>query len=107
MRNLPQLLKWQMGLWRWLVGRQREYDFIHACDFDTVLPALFCKFFFGKRVIYDIYDFYADHLRATPALIRGLIRWIDLCVINLVDAVIIVDKSRREQIAGSRPAAWK
>jgi glycosyltransferase involved in cell wall biosynthesis len=103
LRNLPQLLKWQTGLWRWLLRRRSKYDIIHACDFDTVLPALFCKFFLGKRVIYDIFDFYADHLRATPGAIKRLIRWADLMAINLVDAVIIVDRSRREQIAGSRP----
>jgi glycosyltransferase involved in cell wall biosynthesis len=101
--NLPALLRWQWGLLRWLIHHRAWYDVIHACDFDTVLPSLFCKLLWGKRVVYDIFDFYADHLRATPAAIKKLIRWVDLRAIGRADAVILVDDSRREQIAGSTP----
>lgn len=101
--NLLPLLKWQWGLWRWLIKHQAEYDVIHACDFDTVLPAIWIKTFFGKRVVYDIFDFYADHLRATPAMIKSIIRRVDLWVIGKADAVILVDDARVEQIAGSKP----
>jgi glycosyltransferase involved in cell wall biosynthesis len=76
---------------------------IHACDFDTVLPALWCKRLWEKKVIYDIFDFYADHLRRTPQIIKRAIRRIDLRAINRADAVILVDDARRSQIAGSHP----
>jgi glycosyltransferase involved in cell wall biosynthesis len=101
--NLPNLLRWQIRLFRWLVAHRREYDIIHACDFDTVLPALLCKRLWGKRVIYDIFDFYADHLRATPTSLKRLIRWGDLKAIGWADALILVDDSRWEQIAGAQP----
>jgi len=101
--NLPALLRWQAGLALWLLRRRSEFDIIHACDFDTVLPALLCKILFRKRVVYDIFDFYADHLRATPRPIKWFIRRIDLFVISLVDATILVDESRREQILGADP----
>jgi glycosyltransferase involved in cell wall biosynthesis len=101
--NLPQLMKWQWGLWRWLLRHYSEYDVIHACDFDTILPAIWMKTFFGKCVIYDIFDFYADHLRATPAWIKSIIRRIDLWAIGRADALILVDDARIEQIAGSKP----
>lgn len=101
--NFPQLLRWQLGLLKWLISHRKEYDILHACDFDTVLPALICKKVLGKYVIYDIFDFYADHLRATPALIKRLIRWADLKAINQVDALIIADDSRTQQIEGSQP----
>jgi glycosyltransferase involved in cell wall biosynthesis len=103
MGNLPQLLKWQWGLWRWLIKHRAEYDIIHACDFDTILPALWLKIFHGKRVVYDIFDFYADHLRATPALIKSIIRRIDFWAIGRADALILVDDARQEQVAGSKP----
>ena len=103
MRNLPALLRWQAGLFSWLVRRRREYDLIHACDFDTVLPALLCRQLFGKKVVYDIFDFYADHLRATTGWVKRMIRAADLRVINQVEAVILVDDARRAQIAGARP----
>ena len=101
--NLPNLLRWQWGLWRWLVANCHNYDLIHACDFDTVLPALWCQRFYGKRVVYDIFDFYAEMLRATPVGFKKIIRWLDFQAIRLADATIIADESRRMQIKGSKP----
>ncbi len=103
MGNLPALLRWQVGLTRWLVKHRREYDIIHACDFDTILPALWCQRLWGKIVVYDIFDFYADHLRATPEWVKSLIRRLDLALVRRAEAVILADDSRREQIAGVAP----
>lgn len=103
LHNLPNLLHWQAGLLGWLVHHRREYDLIHACDFDTVLPTLLCARLFRKRLVYDIFDFYADHLRRTPAPVKRAIRALDLGVIRQADAVILVDDARREQIAGAEP----
>jgi glycosyltransferase involved in cell wall biosynthesis len=101
--NLPYLLRWQWGLWRWLIIHRAEFNMIHACDFDTIIPAIFMKMFFGKRVIYDIFDFYADHLRATPTAIKTIIRHIDLWAIGRVDAIILVDDSRKKQVSQAKP----
>jgi glycosyltransferase involved in cell wall biosynthesis len=101
--NLPNLLRWQWALFRWLSKNNKGFDLIHACDFDTILPALSCKWFFGKKIIYDIFDFYADHLRATPQFIKNLIRFVDLRAIDQADALILVDDSRWEQIKGAHP----
>ena len=101
--NLPALMRWQVGLMSWLIRNRNLYDAIHACDFDTILPALLAKILFGKKVVYDIFDFYAAHLRRTPEWIKNLIRSADYWAISKADAVIIVDDSRREQIHGSKP----
>jgi glycosyltransferase involved in cell wall biosynthesis len=101
--NLIPLLRWEWGLLRWLYSHRNNFDTIHACDFDTVLPACIIKTLMGKRVVYDIFDFYADHLRATPGWIKSLIRKVDLHIIGRVDGVILVDEIRRAQIAGSHP----
>lgn len=101
--NLPQLLRWQWGLWRYLTSHHMKYDVLHACDFDTILPALFASFLWKKRVVYDIFDFYADHLRRTPVWIMDLIRRVDLWAVSKVDTVILVDDSRREQIRHTKP----
>jgi glycosyltransferase involved in cell wall biosynthesis len=103
MLNLPQLLRWQWGLLIWLVRHRHEYDLIHACDFDTIIPALVCRTIWHKKVVYDIFDFYADHLRATPEWIKKAIRAIDLRCVSIADAVILADDSRWEQIQGSQP----
>lgn len=101
--NLPNLLRWQVALMRWLVQHRKEYDIIHACDFDTILPALASKTLFAKKVVYDIFDFYADHLRATPEYFKKAIRFTDLKAIGRADAVILADESRRAQIQGAKP----
>lgn len=98
MGNFWPLLKWQWGLLRWMVRNRNDYDIVHACDFDTVLPAVLCKFVFGKKVVYDIFDFYADHLRQTPGWIKRTIRAVDLWVINKVDWVILTDEARLRQV---------
>lgn len=100
---VPYELRWQAALWFWLFRHRAEIDVIHACDFDTVLPALLCKRLWGMHVVYDIFDFYADMLRATPGLLKRLLRHLELRAIDRSDAVILADDSRREQIAGSHP----
>jgi len=100
--NLSALLRWQWGLLKWLITQRHKYDLIHACDFDTILPALAVKFLWGKKVIYDIFDFYADHLRSTPAWIKKAIRCLDRKCIQWADGVIVVDEARWAQISGAR-----
>jgi len=103
LRNLPDLLRWQWGLLSWLIGHRKDFDSLHACDFDTIIPALLLKWFSGKKVVYDIFDFYADHLRATPGWIKKLIRTVDIACMGWADALILVDDARRGQVAGARP----
>jgi glycosyltransferase involved in cell wall biosynthesis len=101
--NVRHQLRWQMSLLRWLTAHQREYDLIHACDFDTILPALLARALFRKQVIYDIFDFYADMLRLTPVALKRMIRRIDLWAIGRADGVILADEARQAQIAGALP----
>jgi len=101
--NLIRLLKWQIKLFIWLLNHHKAYDVLHACDFDTVLPCLAMKLMFGKKLVYDIFDFYPDHLRRTPTLIKNAIRAVDYWIIDHVDAVILVDDIRRAQIKPTSP----
>jgi len=101
--NLPALLRWQVALFNWLRHERHSYQVIHACDFDTVLPALWAQRLWGKKVIYDIFDFYADMLRATPRPFPGIVRRMDLAAINQADALLLADDARYKQITGARP----
>ncbi len=103
MGNLPNLLRWQFGLFAWLFRHRNDFDLIHACDFDTVLPGLVWKWLHGGKLIYDIFDFYADHLRNTPEWIKSTIRTVDLWAIDRADAVILADDARTSQISGAAP----
>ena len=103
LQNLPNLLRWQWGLLWWLINNRDSYDVIHACDFDTVIPAILVKKLWGKCLVYDIFDFYADHLRATPDSLKKIVRAVDIKSISNVDALILADDSRWEQIKGAHP----
>jgi len=100
MKNLGRLLRWQLFLFGWVLRHGKGVQVIHACDFDTIFPALLAKMLFGSRVVYDIFDFYADHIRNTPGWVKQIIRGLDHMVIRQVDAVILVDESRRAQLKG-------
>lgn len=102
LKNLIPLFLFQVFLLRTLFKERNNYTVIHAADFDTVLPAMFMRYFFKKKVIYDIYDFYVDAF-SVPSLLKGLIRRLDFKVINTADAVIITNESRYDQIKGSKP----
>lgn len=101
--NYPGLFFWQVNTFFWMLRNGRKYAVLHACDFETLLPAVWAGRFLGCKVIYDIFDFYADTLQHTAGWMTRLIRRIDLRMIAAVDAVILADESRREQIGGSRP----
>lgn len=101
--NLLPLVRFNLALLWHLIKRRSAYDAIHACDFDTVLPALVVGKLWGKKVVYDVFDFYADMLRATPEWIKALIRRVDLKLMGWADAVILADESRVKQIRGARP----
>ncbi len=106
MQNFPALFRWQWSLLCWLIRHQVQVDIIHACDFDTVIPALLMRFLWKKKVIYDIFDFYADHLRVTPTWIKRLIRFVDRKCIGWSDGVILVDDIRLQQIEGAKPKRY-
>jgi glycosyltransferase involved in cell wall biosynthesis len=101
--NLPQMLRFQMALLSYLWRNRKSYDIIHACDFDTILPALIIRFLLGKILIYDIFDFYADMVKYLPASFRKAIRFLEIMAINLADGVILADEARLKQIKGSHP----
>ncbi|WPD20234.1 glycosyltransferase family 4 protein [Thermaerobacter composti] len=103
LRNLLALLRWQLQLVGWLLSHRRRYAVIHACDFDTLLPALFLKLLLGKRVVYDIFDWYADAVRGMPGCLRRWLARLDAWLLQWADAVILADENRLPQLGKARP----
>jgi glycosyltransferase involved in cell wall biosynthesis len=103
LRNWFPLLRWQAWLGWQLFRLRGKYHAIHACDFDTILPALTVGRLFGKPVVYDIFDFYVEHLRSTPDIVKRIIRRVDLGAVHRANAVILVDEARQQQIESGRP----
>jgi len=101
LKNIIPIFKWWYYEFKWLM--RQKYDIIHACDFDTYLPALLVAKSKHKVIVYDIFDFYSDMILNIPHIIKKIIRKIDIFLMQFADGVIIADDSRREQIRGAKP----
>jgi glycosyltransferase involved in cell wall biosynthesis len=77
-------------------------DAIHACDFDTVVPALLAKRVKRVPVVYDIYDFYSVKSSTIPAVLSKFFRIAEQYCARRADAVVIVDPARA-YLFGDRP----
>lgn len=102
-KGLINIILWNLSLLKFFIKHKNEYDIIHVIDFDSILPAYLCKVFLNKKVIYDIGDFYSDMLMNISPGFRKLLRAIDVCIINKVDAVILADEQRAKQIECTKP----
>jgi len=84
---------------------KEEVDIIHACDLDTLLPAIFAKIIKRSKLCYTIYDFYALNFSdGQPSLMKEyLMRIIGLIEkkgIGFADNLFLVDENRYEQVKG-------
>ncbi len=83
------------------------YDILHACDLDTLFPAILVKALGRKKLCYLIYDFYADNLpdgrlgSARHAL-RALVGAAERTGVGCADVLFLVDESRAQQVRGAR-----
>ncbi len=82
---------------------KHHYDIVHACDFDTLVPAIVSKMLKHNKVVYDIFDFYSEALPSSiPSFVRKLVKRTELFCIQFTDATILVDESRFVQIKGAK-----
>ncbi|MDR0196183.1 MAG: hypothetical protein LBI73_13765 [Myroides sp.] len=95
-KNAFAKLVWQFFLFFKLFYHRRKISTIHACDFDTMLPALLLCFFSNKKVIYDVYD--AFSVKNPSTFFQRFIRYIDVFFIKKCDVLILADAKRSEQM---------
>ena len=76
---------------------KKDYDIVHVADFDTYLPALFVSKLKGRKIIYDVYDFYPDTV-SLPSLIYRVFKKTDLFFMRFADKIIIADDCRKSQM---------
>lgn len=80
---------------------------IHACDLDTLIPAILIKLVKRVRLCYTIYDFYANNLpdgrfQLVRKLIRTLVASVERFGIRFTEVLFLVDESRYEDVRGAR-----
>jgi len=82
-------------------------DVIHACDFDTLPPALVAKLLKRMKLCYQIYDFYASNLPdgrfgIVRRLIRTLTGSLEKFCIRFAEVLFLADEGRYEEVKGAR-----
>lgn len=80
---------------------------IHACDLDTLIPAVFVKLIKKVKLCYTIYDFYANNLprgsfETVRNFIRNFVAYIEKFGIRYTDVLILVDEARYEEVNGAQ-----
>ena len=83
-----------------------DSDVIHACDFDTLLPAILAKLIGKRKLCYFIYDFYADNLldggfQWIRNRFRSLVAHLERTGIGFADVLFLVDEARFEEVKGA------
>ena len=87
---------------KWLAENRDKYDAIHVVNFDTAKPAFKAARKFGKKTVYEIFDYYADSYNA-PGIVKSVIRNLENKYISRADMTIICSEERKHQISGSNP----
>lgn len=79
---------------------KNDFDIVHACDLDTLIPAVFVSKIKNRKLIYDSFDFYADCIPGVSRILRKIISSVEILLAKCVNCVILADKSRIEQYKG-------
>lgn len=84
-----------------------DSDIVHACNLDTLLPAIVVKLIKRAKLCYTVYDFYANNLPdGHPRLIRKLIRSIVASIekfgIRFAEVLFLADECRYEEVKGAQ-----
>lgn len=101
--NFKGLLLFQMRIIRWLFRHRREYDAVHAFDFDTGFASMICCKLLRKKLIYHVLDYYAEGHILPGRLLNSIIEFFEIRVINSANATVICTEKRKEQIRKASP----
>ncbi len=103
--NMTKLLGFNWFILKKLLLYRKQYRIIHACDFDTVLPATFMHIFFRKKVIYDVFDWYVDS-RNIKGILKYIIYALEWVNIKSASSVIVCEPERVKQIRYKAKQIW-
>ena len=99
--NRPSLA-WKIpGFWRQATRALRGLrpDIVHAADWDTIPPAMRARQAWGAKVVFDIWDFYADMITARiPQRLRLAVERREQDAVGEADLVILPDLARRPRL---------
>jgi glycosyltransferase involved in cell wall biosynthesis len=78
-------------------------DVIHACNFDTLVPAIFVKLIKKTKLCYTIYDLFGSvYTGKMPSIFKKLATSVEKAGIAFTDTLFLVTESFDEEIRGAR-----
>lgn len=89
--------------WLWILSRliRIHPKIVHACDLDSMLPALVYRLLKrDAKVIFDVFDSYGLLVQARNKVLGSIVRCIELLVASRSDAFITVSQERLDLFHG-------
>ena len=81
---------------------KEDPDVVHACDLDTLPPAIMAKLLKKTKLCYTIYDLYGGSFPGPiPLVIRNAITFVERVGIRFTDVLFLVSESIYESIRGA------
>lgn len=96
-QNFLSLVKYELFILGYMFKNINNYDIVHCCNLDSAFVSTIISKLFSKKVIYDIYDDYADSHKCGRRLYQ-IIKKIDKYVQKKADAIIICSEKRLKQL---------
>ncbi len=86
---------------------KNNFDIVHACDLDTLWPAIIAKSINRNRLFYTIYDFYAHtipngFLQIFRNVLKAFIKYLEISGIQFAENLFLVDKSRFDEVKSAK-----
>lgn len=106
LKNSWGLIGFNLFLIKQLFRCRKSYQIIHACDFDTILPALLMKMFCRKIVVYDIFDWFVDSRNFHNAFLRWIILQLEKFALKRSEVTIICEEERKKQLCYQPIQLW-
>lgn len=104
-KNLGGHLGFYWFLIKTLFTQRKRYQVIHACDLDTVIPAVLARIFLCKKYIYDVFDWFVDS-NNIKGILKYIVYVIEFINVKLASAVIVCEKERVKQILFKPRKLW-
>ena len=100
MKNIIPFIKFQLYLLHWLIKNKKNYDIVHACDFDTAFITMIASFITRRKMVFDIFDYLSTDANN---IFSKIIKFFEDSIINYADATIICTEERIKQIKDAKP----
>lgn len=101
-KNSKAFILYVVKTFMWLMRNITNYDCIHACDLQTIIPAFIPVIIFKKKLVYDVFDYFSDTANGNNLILK-ISKHLETKIINKADATIICSEQRIEQIYPANP----